>query len=154
MIDRTPNYKQLSEDEQREKVKVVLDCEAALAYLEQSELIKPNCSMAEFQYDFEYEDVLIDVFYVSADEAIDRALQAYNLTKEEAENLETAVNILQQDESLVELAKKKLEQIQKNKVKNHHVEQARQRVAAAKAQAARKQKQAAKKVVPFKRRSN
>jgi hypothetical protein len=72
------------------------------------------------------------------------------------------VNIFNQDESIVEQAKKKFAKIKRSKERNHIVENARKRVQDAQALAARKQAQkiqrenqkSQNKVVPFKRRSN
>lgn len=115
LVDRTPEWVELGQDVQVEKIKAVLTQEMVLEYLVETGSIKKDCDIVNVGIDKEG-SIVIEAYYTTVNRE-QRRLADKAVSESEKQKMREAINIFGSDDSIVEQAKKKLEQIEKNKEK-------------------------------------
>lgn len=125
LVDRTPNWLELSEDEneneqlQVAKIKTVLTQETVLKYLAEEGIIRPKCDTVQLGID-EEGSIVVEAYYVQLNREQRRSMDK-SMTEEQKKQMVEAVNVLGED-NIVDLAKKKFEKLQKaGKIKDGKV---------------------------------
>lgn len=109
LVDRTPHWMKLSDEERTNKMKIVLAQETVVEYLRLNEMVRQEADMLEVGID-EEGTIVVSVYYIEKNEEVDNALK--KPSQEEIARLEREVNILDGRMDLVEEAKKRLEKKQ------------------------------------------
>ena len=116
LVDRTPNWLKLKPEVQMEKIKSCLRQETVIEYLRSLDLIRKNVDMVESGIDNEG-SVVVRAFYTEMNREMRRMLQK-NMKQEDVDRMEQAVNILESDSNLVDLAAERIKRMaQKGKKK-------------------------------------
>lgn len=110
LVDRTPNWMDIDEHEQVEMIKAVLAQEAVIEYLRQQGHIRKEVDMVESGID-EEGSYVVTAFYTKMNREMKRMLQK-QMSKADQDKLETAVNILDGNDTLIDLASAKLKKMQ------------------------------------------
>ena len=108
LVDRTPNWAALSQDEQINKIKTILTQETVIEYLRFNGDIRENVNMLEAGID-EEGSIVITAYYIQEDEQIKHALQS-ELTKDQVDAMEREINILSGNTNLLDAARKQLDE--------------------------------------------
>lgn len=115
LVDRSPNWASLTQEEQIDKIKTILTQETVIEYLRLNGDIRENVNMLETGIDQEG-SIVITAFYIHEDEKVKQVLHP-ELTKEQVDAMEREINILSNDMNLLEVAQKQLEEkIQKGEI--------------------------------------
>ncbi|UOE58210.1 hypothetical protein [Cytobacillus oceanisediminis] len=114
LVDRTPNWVKLDTNTQVNKIKTVLTQETIIEYLRLNDYIREGVDMVEVGID-EEGSVVASVFYVEKTEVLEKVFTD-EMTEEQVNQLEKEINILDGSINIYEEAKKKMEQMDKNKV--------------------------------------
>lgn len=115
LVDRSPNWASLTQEEQIDKIKTILTQETVIEYLRLNGDIRENVNMLETGIDQEG-SIVITAFYIHEDEKVKQVLHP-ELTKEQVDAMEREINILSNDMNLLEVAQKRLEEkIQKGEI--------------------------------------
>lgn len=114
MVNRTTGYFQLTPEEQVDKIKTTLTMETVIEYLRLNEYIRVGIDMVEAGID-EEGSIVVTAYYVEKTEELEKVF-GEDMSEEEIDELERQVNILDGSMNIYEEAKKKLEQINANKV--------------------------------------
>lgn len=107
LLNRTPNYHELSTEEATEKIKVMLTMETVVEFLRLGEYIPPSVDMIEVGIDGEG-SIVVTSYDVKQDETTEKLFEG-SISEEEVENLERAVNLFDTDLNIFEEAKKRVE---------------------------------------------
>lgn len=113
LVDRTPNWMEIDEHKQVEMIKAVLAQEAVIEYLRQEGHIRKNVDMVETGID-EEGSYVVTAFYTQMNREMKRMLKN-KMSKKDQDRLEAAVNILDGNENLIDLAAAKLKKMQGEK---------------------------------------
>ena len=108
LVDRSPNWTSLSQDEQMNKIKTILTQETVIEYLRFNGDIRENVNMLEAGID-EEGSIVITAYYIQEDEQIKHALQS-ELTKDQVDAMEREINILSGNTNLLDAARKQLDE--------------------------------------------
>jgi hypothetical protein len=126
LVDRTPNWLELDEDEdvteqlQMEKIKACLTQETVVEYLLQEGIVRPKCDTVQLGID-EEGSIVVEAYYVQLNREQRRAAET-SMTDEQKKGMVDAVNILGED-NIVDLAKKKFEKLQEEgKIKDGKIQ--------------------------------
>lgn len=115
LVDRSPNWSTLSQEEQINKIKTILTQETVIEYLRFNGDIRQDVNMLEAGIDKEG-SIIVTAFYIKDDEQIEKVLYP-ELTEEQVNAMEREINILSNDMNLLEVAQKQLnEKIQKGEI--------------------------------------
>lgn len=114
MVDRTPDYFNLSPEEQTNKIKTTLTIETVIEYLRLEGYIREGIDMVEVGID-EEGSLVVQAYYVAKTELTEKVFKE-QMTEEQMEEYERQINILDGSMNIYEEAKKKLEQMKKDNV--------------------------------------
>jgi hypothetical protein len=106
LVDRTLNWMKLKEEVRIDKIKTVLTEETVIEYLRHEGIIRKDADMVEAGVDKEG-SIVVTVFYTKVPRAIRRAI-AKETNEKKVREMETTLNILDQDMDLVQAAAAKL----------------------------------------------
>ena len=106
LVDRTLNWMKLKEEVRMNKIKTVLTEETVIEYLRHEGIIRKDADMVEAGVDKEG-SIVVTVFYTRVPRAIRRAI-AKETNEKKVREMETALNILDEDMDLVQAAAAKL----------------------------------------------
>lgn len=117
LVDRTPQWLTLTEEQQQAAIIMAMTQETVIYKLIASGEIGEKCDYYEAEFD-EEDSLIITAYYTTVSRKIRRALEKQ--TKEERarqDRMDQAINILSQNESIIKLARKRMEEqgIQVNK---------------------------------------
>jgi hypothetical protein len=110
LVDRTPNFLKLKEEERVEKIKAVLIQETVIEYLRHEGIIREKVDMVDSGVD-EEGSVVVTAYYTHVSREIRRALKK-QYDEDQMRKAEAAINILQGDDKLVDLAAARLRKMQ------------------------------------------
>jgi len=110
LVDRTLNWMEIDEYQQMEMIKAVLSQEAVIEWLRQQDHIRKDADMVDTGID-EEGSYVVTAFYTKMNRDMKRMLQK-QMSKKDQEKLETAVNILDGNQNLIDLATEKLKRKQ------------------------------------------
>ena len=82
LVDRTPHWLDLSEEEQKNEIKAVLTLESVAYYLYEQGTIRETCSLYENGFDKDG-NVVIDAFYVDEEDSLREIKQKANQRRKE-----------------------------------------------------------------------
>lgn len=112
LVDRTPEWNDLSTEEQVNKIKACLTQETVIEFLKEQGAIRPKCDMVQTGIDQEG-SVVVEAYYTNLNREQRRAVEKAT-SEEKKQQMMDAINILSGDDKLVDLAAKKLEKLQKD----------------------------------------
>ena len=110
LVDRTPNWLRLKDEVRIEKIKSTLTQETVLEYLRHEGIVRKNVDMVEVGVD-EEGSVVITAFYTKVSRDIRRAIKK-QYDADMMAKAEAAINILEGDSNLVDLAAARLKRLQ------------------------------------------
>lgn len=111
LVDRTPEWLDLEEVDRYNRIKSVLTQETVLEYLIYQEAVTNKVDTVELGVD-EEGSIVICAYYTNMNREQRRAKKK-QYSQTELEAMERAVNLFESNDNLVDLAKKKLEKLQK-----------------------------------------
>lgn len=110
LVDRTPQWLTLTDEQQKAAIVMAMTQETVLYKLIESGEIGEKCDYYEAEFDKE-DSLIVTAYYTTVNRKLRRALEKQ--TKEERarqERMDQAINILAQNESIIKLAKKRMEE--------------------------------------------
>lgn len=112
LVARTPDWEELEDEAQINKIKTVLTCETVLLYLRAIKTIRPQVDIVEVGVDIEG-SVVVEAYYTNMNREQRRAMEK-STSEEDKTKMAEAVNQfdrIMQDGNIIDLARKKLEKM-------------------------------------------
>lgn len=113
LVDRTPEWQEMDQAAQVEKIKTVLTQETVLEHLVYTGTIRKDCQMTSIGIDKEG-SIVIEAYYTTMNRKQRRMVEKV-VSDAEKEKMRREVNILGRDDNLIDLAREKMARMEKKK---------------------------------------